>query len=242
MNKQNVRPMPTPEQLEYEELTKKMRLTTAKLRIAQEGIDVSSISQQNMDKIMRIFDDMEHIQRDNQQKTSKIQQDANIQTQKLNQETNKKFGDTQKRYQDLIKSLKEGHPQEIKEEQIAQEVVAQPIVEEVREKTHEEKVSEITDIVLRAMRDSVYKRVDEIMKTIDTRAEVTIGRGVDASQEVIEELVDHTKQMTVESAMISPEDRPDDKDIPTITPEMMKMTEEEIAKKRQDHRDIGRIE
>src|SRR3990167_4119083 len=167
MNKQN-RPMPTPEQLEYEELTKKMRLTTAKLRIAQEGVDVSSISQQNMDKIMRIFDDMEYIQRDSQQKTSKIQQDANIQTQKVNQEIGKKFGDVQKKYQDLIKSLKEGHHQEIKEEQVVHHEVAQPIedviVEEVREKTHEENVSQITDVVLRAMRDSVYKRVDEIMK------------------------------------------------------------------------------
>lgn len=233
---------PTPEQLEYDELTKKMRLTTAKLRIAQEGIDVSSISQQNMDKIMRIFDDMEHIQRDTQQKTSKIQQDANIQTQKVNQETGKKFGDIQKRYQDLIKSLKEGHSQDIKEEQIAQDVVVQPVVEEVREKTHEEKVSEITDVVLRSMRDSVYKRVDEIMKTVDTRAEVTIGRGIGDSQEVIEELADHTKQTTVESSIIGPEERPDDKYIPVITPEMMKKTEEEIAKRRGEHIDIGRIE
>lgn len=230
MNRQAIR-TPTPEQLEYEELTRKMRLTTAKLRITQEGVDISSISQQNMDKIMRIFDDMEHIQRDNQQKTSKIQQDANIQTQKLNQETGKKFGDVQKKYQDLMKSLKEGHHQEQLPEQVVQEVVAQPVVEEVREKTHEDKVSEITDVVLRAMRDSVYKRVDEIMKTVDTRAEVTIGRGVNASQEVIEELVDHTKQMTVESAMIGPEDMPGNKDIPTITPEMTKKTEEEIAKR-----------
>lgn len=241
MNRQAIR-TPTPEQLEYDELTRKMRLTTAKLRIAQEGIDVSSISQQNMDKIMRIFDDMEHIQRDNQQKTSKIQQDANIQTQKLNQETGKKFGDVQKRHQDLIKSLKEDHPQEIREEHVVQETIAQPIVEEVREKTHEEKVSEITDVVLRAMRDSVYKRVDEIMKTVDTRAEVTIGRGVNASQEVIEELVDHTKQMTVESAMIGPEDKPADSAIPMITKEMMKNTEEEIAKRKGEYIDIGRIE
>lgn len=241
MNKQTIKMTPTTEQLEYEELTKKMRLTTAKLRIAQEGVDISSISQQNMDKIMRIFDDMEHIQRDSQQKTSKIQQDANIQTQKVNQETGKKFGDVQKKYQDLIKSLKEDHPQEIREEQAAQEVIAQPIIEEVREKTHEEKVSEITDVVLRSMRDSVYKRVDEIMKTVDTRAEVTIGRGVNVSQEVIEELVDHTKQTTVESSIISPEERQEDKDISTITPEMMKKTEEEIIKRR-EYRDIGRIE
>lgn len=242
MNKQTIKMMPTPEQLEYDELTKKMRLSTAKLRIAQEGIDVSSISQQNMDKIMRIFDDMEHIQRDNQQKTSKIQQDANIQTQKVSQETGKKFGDTQKRYQDLIKSLKEGHPQEIKEEHVVQETITQPVVEEVREKTHEEKVSGITDIILREMRDSVYKRVDEIMNTVDTRAEVTVGRGVNAPQEVIEELVDHTKQTTVESSIIGPEERPDDKDIPVITPEMMKKTEEEITKKRGEYKDIGRIE
>lgn len=242
MNKQTIKMMPTPEQLEYEELTKKMRLTTAKLRIAQEGVDVSSISQQNMDKIMRIFDEMEHIQRDNQQKTSKIQQDANIQTQKVNQETGKKFGDVQKMHQDLIKSLKEGHPHEIKEEQAIQETIAQPVVEEVREKTHEEKVSEITDIILREMRDSVYKRVDEIMNTVDTRAEVTIGRGISDSQEVIEELVDHTKQTTVESSIIGPKERPDDKYIPVITPEMMKKTEEEIAKRRGEHIDIGRIE
>jgi hypothetical protein len=241
MNKHNVtKKGPTPEQLEYEELTRKMRLTTAKVRIAQEGIDVSSLSQQDMDKIMRIFDEMEHIQRDNQQKTSKIQQDANIQTQKANQDTGKKFGDVQKKYQELIKSLKEGHPQEIKEEQIVQDVVAQPVVEEIREKTHEEKVSEITDVVLRAMRDSVYKRVDEIMNTIDTRAEITIGRGVNSSQEVIEELVDHTKQMTVESAIIGTEDRPDDKDISTIAPGIMKKTEERI--RREEHEDIGRIE
>lgn len=227
MSIQTIKTTPTPEQLEYDELTKKMRIATAKLRISQEGVDVSSISQQNMDKIMRIFDDMEHIQRDVQQKTSKIQQDANIQTQKVNQEAGKKFGDIQKRYQDLIKSLKEGHSQEIKEEQVVQETMAQPIVEEVREKTHEEKVSEITDVVLRSMRDSVYKRVDEIMKTVDTRAEVTIGRGVDASHDVIEELVDNTKQMTVESAIIGPGDKPDDKDIPTIASETMKKTEED---------------
>lgn len=204
-NKQTIKMIPTPEQTEYEELTKKMRPITAKLRIAQEGVDVSSISQQKLDMMMRIFDEMEQIQRDAQQKTSKIQQDANIQTQKVNQDSGKKFIDVQKKYQDIIKSLKEDHPQEQSSEQAVQEVIAQPI-EEVREKTHEEKVSEITDVVLRAMRDSVYKRVDEIMKTVYTRAEVTIERGVDASEEVIEELDDHTKQTTVESAIISPEE------------------------------------
>lgn len=231
-NKQTIKITQTPEQLEYEELTKKMRPITAKLRIAQEGVDVSSISQQKLDMVMRIFDEMEQIQRDAQQKTSKIQQDTNVQTQKVNQETNKKFGDVQKKYQDLIKSLKEDNPHEIKEEHVVQDVLTQPVVEEVREKTRDEKISEITDVVLRAMRDSVYKRVDEIMKTVDIRAEVTIGRGVNASQEEIEEVVDHTKQMTVESAIISPEEMPDNKDIPTIIPEMTKETEKEIAREK----------
>jgi len=196
--------MPTAEQLECDELTRKIRLATAKLRISQEGVDISSISQQDIDNIMRIFDDMEHFQRDTQQKISNIQQSANIQIQKINQDADKKFGDIQKRYQDLIKSLKEGHPQEIKEEQI-QDVVTQP-VGDVREKTREEKVSEITDTVLRAMRDTVYKRIDEIMKTADTRAEITIERGVDVSQDITEELADHTKQTTVESAIIDTEE------------------------------------
>lgn len=226
MSMQTTKTMPTTEQLEYDELTRKIRIATAKLRISQEGVDISSISQQNIDNIMRIFDDMEHFQRDTQQKISNIQQSANIQIQKINQDADKKFGDVQKRYQDLIKSLKEGHPQEIREEQV-QHAVVQPIVEEVREKTREEKVSEITDTVLRAMRDTVYKRIDEIMNTVDTRAEITVGGGIDASENVIGELVDHTKQMTVESAIIGAEEMPDDKTIPTIVSETVKKTEED---------------
>ena len=236
MSRQTVKMMPTTEQLEYEELTKKMRITTAKLRIAQEGVNVSSISQQRLDMVMRSFDDMEQIQRDIQQKTSQIQQESNIQIQKINQDASKKMMDIQKKYQDIVKSLKETNSQEsVQEGHIIEQVAStEPAVEEAREKIHEEKVSGITDVILREMRDTVYKRVDEIMKTVDTRAEVTIGRGVNASQEVIEELVDHTKQMTVESAIVGSDERADDKDIPVIMPEMMKKTEEEIAKRRDE--------
>jgi hypothetical protein len=38
--------------------------------------------------------------------------------------------------------------------------------------------------------------------------------------------------------MISLEEKPDEKDIPTITPEMMKKTEEETTKRREEHTDI----
>lgn len=218
MNKQNInvaRKGPTPEQLEYEELTKRMRLTTAKLRIAQEGVDVSSLSQQKLDMIIRTFDDMEQIQKDSQQKTSKIQQDANIQIQKINQDTGKKFADIQKKYQDLIKSLKEDYPQEIQEEKIVQEeqtiqeIRAEPVIEEAKEKSHEKKVAEITDILLKAMN----KKAEEILRI--TKTEETIGKVVGASE-------------------IIGGENPKDKEIPIITSEMMKKTEGEIAKKREE--------
>jgi vacuolar-type H+-ATPase subunit E/Vma4 len=215
---QAIKTVPTPEQLEYGELAKKMRVITAKLRVAQEGIDIASVSQQNMDKLMRIFDDTEYIQRDVQQKTSKIQQDANFQIKKINQDADKKFGDIQKKYQEIIKSIKEGYP--IKEEQV-QETVVQPIVEDVIDKTREEKVSEITDNILKSMRDSVYKRVDEIMNVTYTKTETMVGRGID-SQDVIEEPSDHTKQTTVESAIIGSDE---EKNIPIISQENTKKIE-----------------
>lgn len=214
MNRQG----PIPEQLEYEELAKKMRLVTTKLRIAQEGISVSALSQQKLDRIIRIFDDMDQIQRDTQQKTSKIQQDTNIEVQKVNQDAGKKFADMQKKYQDLIKSLKENNPQV---QQIEEQVQAEPVKEEIaqeeiREKTHEERVNEITDIVLKAMRDSVSQKVDEILKIVDSKTEFTIGRGVKLPQEDIEKLHEDARQMTIESALL-PVDKPNDKDIPVIT-------------------------
>ncbi len=227
----------TPEQLEYDELIKKMRLATTKLRITQEGIDVLSLSKQKMDMITRIFDEMEQINKDNQSKTSKIQQDSNIQIQKVNQETGKKFTEIQKKYQDLIKSLKEGH--EIKEEIKEEEKVPQEIIEEIRpEKTHEERVNEITDEILKSMRDSVSKKVDEMLKITDINAEIKIGKHAKSlSKEELGLLIESSKKMAVTAAIINQE-RPEDKDIPEITPEMMKETEEEIAKRREEKEDV----
>lgn len=227
----------TKEQLEYEELTKKMRIITAKLRITQEGIDISSISQQNLDKIIRTFDDMDKIQRETQQKTSNIQQKANADIQKINQETGKKFSEVQNRYQDLINSLKTAQLPQLQQQTEEQPVQVEPVKEDivkedVRVKSHEEIVNEMTDIVLKTMRDSVSQKVDEILKAVDSKAEVTVGGGVKLPQEDIEKLHEDAKQMTIESAIIGSEDRPDDKDIPIITSEMMQKTEDEIAKRR----------
>ena len=172
---------PTNEQIEYEELNKKLRITTAKLRVAQEGVDVSSLSQHKLDMVLRIFDEMDLIQKNTQMKTSKIQQDGNIKINGINQEANKKFSNVQKRYQDLISSLKIDQP----EENIVQQI--EPVIEETidRQKTHEEKVTEITEIVLNAMRDSVSKKVDEILKAVDSQTEVTVGNNEERNVESI---------------------------------------------------------
>lgn len=164
--------MPTKEQIEYEESTKNFRIATAKIRLHQNGIESSKMSQQIIDKVMRLFDDMDHTKKDAQQKTSKIQQDAESAIQKVNQDANTKFVDIQNRYQDLINPLKEDK-KDIVPENSAQVQTESPgvqtdtVKDEVREKTREEKVSEITDVLLKYMRDSVSKRVYEILTTID---------------------------------------------------------------------------
>lgn len=180
--------VPIPEQIEYEELTKKLRIITAKLRIFQEGVDLSSISQQKLDMIIRTFEDMDQVQRDTQQKTSMIQQNANIDIQKANQEAGKKFSDVQKRYQDLIKSLKEKDMKDVNlqeqtqiEEHIDVIQTEQP-KEEIREKTHEETVSKITDMVLKAIRDSVRVKVDEILAMAETAIEHVESQSLDTNR------------------------------------------------------------
>ena len=106
VNRTKVAPQ-TKEQMEYEDAKKNFRVATAKARLHSGGVDPSKMSQQAIDKVIRIFDDMDHVQQDTQQKTSKVQQDAEAKVQKLNQDANQKFAEIQKRYQDLINSLKD---------------------------------------------------------------------------------------------------------------------------------------
>jgi len=186
-------PMPTKEQIEYEEAKKDFRVATAKARLNSAGIDSSKISQQVIDKVMRIFDDMDHIQQDTQQKTSKLQHDTEMEIQKVNQDANKKFGEVQKRYQDLINSLNKDKKEDALQTdvQVQEEVQSdvkpdvqsdeqsEPAKEEVREKTHEEKVAEITDILLNHLRGSVSEKVNEIMCSIDKKANDTVVKSQD---------------------------------------------------------------
>jgi hypothetical protein len=197
----------TPEQIELEDISKKMRQIQAKIRLAQEGINTTNISQQKLDGIVRIFDDMEQINRNVQQKKSKIQQDANISMQMLDQEANKKFSDIHQKYQEKIKSLKEEGTEvrtgtevieatEVGNEAISTNVQIGPdvIEPEVKEKSNEEKISEITDIVLNNIRESVSNKIEEIMKSMEKRVELILEEGI------VEEK-DPTKQTTVESSM-----------------------------------------
>lgn len=169
--------MPTKEQIEYEDAKRDFRIATAKARLNSAGIDPSKISQQAIDKVMRIFDDMDHIQQDTQQKTSKLQRDAETSIQKVNQDANQKFNDIQKKYQDLINSLKGDKKEDVSQIysqidsqiDVQQAVQVEPAKEEVREKTHDEKVAEITEILLHAVKGSVEEKVNELMCIIDQK-------------------------------------------------------------------------
>ncbi len=176
---------PTKEQIEYEDARKNFRVATTKARLSSAGIDPLKISRQVVDKATKIFDDMDHVQQSTQQKTSKIKQDAETEIQKINQEANQKFGELQKKYQDLIISIKNDNKEKIVEADVNvqtdewPEVKAVQTSEEVREKTHEEKVFEITNTVLMAVRDSISEKVNEILITVDKKVNETVVKDED---------------------------------------------------------------
>ena len=172
--------MPTKEQIEYEEAKKSFRIATAKARLHSAGIDLSKVPQQVIDNVVRIFDNMDYVQQDTQQKISKLQRDAEIAIQKTNQDANQKFGEIQKRYQELIDLLKADNKENIGQpgvqEQIGEQVdvKVEPIKEEIRERTHAEKVAEIADILLHSMRGSVVEKVNEIMCKINEKVDEVV--------------------------------------------------------------------
>jgi len=179
---------PTKEQIEYEDAKKNFRIATAKARLLSVGIDQSKISQQVLDKTIRIFDDMDKVQQDTQQKTSKVQQDAEVAIQKINQDANKKYSDIQKRHQDLINSLKgdkkEDESQAEMQVQTQPENVTESSNEEVKEITREDKIAQITEIMLHAMRGQITEKVNELMCVIDQKTENIITQNSDVKEEI----------------------------------------------------------
>ena len=177
---------PTKDQLEYDDAKKNFRIATTRMRLNSAGIDSSKISQQVTDRALRIFDDMENIQQDTQQKTQKIQHDAEISIQKVNQDANQKFVDTQKRYQDLINYLRETKGDIIQidsqiDSQIGKptEISTEISTEEPQEKSHDEKVIEITNILLNSLRETISEKVNDIMCLVDQKTNNEIAKNSD---------------------------------------------------------------
>lgn len=201
--------MPTKEQIEYEDAKKDFRIATAKARLHSAGIDPSKISKQAIDKVIRIFDDMDHVQQDTQQKTSKLQRDVEFSIQKVNQDANQKFNDLQRRYQDLITSLKGNKKEELPQvddvtgsNQTNVDMQAESTKEEIREKTYEEKVAEITNILLNHLRDPVSQKVNEIMCMIDEKADETVTKGSDNKEETTQSQIENKDNIVDSEANI----------------------------------------
>ncbi len=180
---------PTKEQIEYEDAKKNFRVATAKARLHSAGIDPSKISQQAIDKVMRIFDDMDHIQQDAQQNTSKLQRDTDIAIQKINQDANKKFGDIQKKYQDLVNSLRGDKKEEMLQidspVQIQADVQEESPKGEIRKETREDRIAKMTEILLQAMRVQINEKVNEIMLTIDKKVDDIVTQNSDKVDDIV---------------------------------------------------------
>lgn len=177
----------TKEQVEYEEAKKNFRIATAKTRLYSEGVDLSKVSQQTIDKMMRIFDDMDNVQSDTQQRTSIIKQEAEAKIQKLNQDANDKFGEIQKKYQDLINSLKGEQKGEMPKADVQTCIQAESAKEEIIERTREDIVSEITEKLLDAfipfMKGPITEKVNEFMSTMDKKTNDIVTKSSDEEKE-----------------------------------------------------------
>lgn len=101
-----IQPVLTKEQVAYEEALKNMRSATARLKISQEGVNIDDISHEKLEIATKLFDEMDIVQRDFNIESQKIQQEINNRMMKLQEDANKKFGDVQKRYRELIGSMK----------------------------------------------------------------------------------------------------------------------------------------
>jgi hypothetical protein len=182
VNKARIAPQ-TKEQIEYEEAKKNFRIATAKTRLYSERVDLSKVSQQAIDKMMRIFDDMDNVQQDTQQKTSRVQQEAEAKIQRFNQDANKKFGEIQKRYQELINSLKGEQKENTPKTDVQTCVQVEATKEEIIERTSEDIVSEITEKLLEAftpfMKGPITEKVNEFISTIDKKTNDIVTKSQD---------------------------------------------------------------
>lgn len=96
----------TKEQIDYDEAIKNMKYVSAKLRISQEGIDTKNVSQEELETVTKLFDEMEMIQRNFNILAQKIQQDFNNKMREFQEDTSRRLTHVNGRYRGLITSMK----------------------------------------------------------------------------------------------------------------------------------------
>lgn len=233
----------TKEQIEYEETAKSMKILTVKLRLSQQGVDTSSISRQELDKVARLYDEMDIISGDSRKMISEIQRDSNVEIQKINQKMNDKLTKISKEIDEVVGSLKEKHSQG----SLPVPVNIGPIEVVEKETTLEERASELAESILTRSKSKLKDEILEVLKTaqdtdkiVTAFKDLTVGKGVQLPEEIMEkvEMIENIKtsaqKMAEESASIKPGDKPLDRDIPVVTPEIMQKTEVEIARHREE--------
>lgn len=205
---------PTQEQIEFVEAEKTYRIATAKARLISAGIEPSKISKQAIDKMMRIFDETDRIQKENQlsiselqMKIRKAQQEGDMAIHLANQEAQQKFNEIQKRFQDMLNSLKEDKKGDISttDVQTQEETIVQSeqLKEEIRERTREELVAEVTEKILEAftpfMKGPIAEKVNEFMSTINKKTIDVVAQGpVDKENESQSCSLEHKEYCTIE--------------------------------------------
>lgn len=200
------------EQQEYEEAQKNLRVITAKLRLAQQySIDTTKLSQQRLDKFLRLFDEMEKVSTDARNKTSEIQREGNVEIQKINQKMSEKYNQISKDIDNLAKFIKESQPiieqQAGQQEQTRQVVTSVEAVEE-KDKTIEERAAGLADLMLANSKEKlieeivdVLKKAQDIGKPADAIADITINQGERAVDRVMEK-VDTIENIKIEAKKV----------------------------------------
>lgn len=197
------------EQQDYEEAQKNLRIITAKLRLAQQyGIDTTKLSQQKLDRFLRLFDEMEKVSTDARNKTSEIQREGNVEIQKVNQKASEKYTQIAKDIDNLVKSVKEsqhiiGVAEQQAEQQLSQDSQVSPIqMVEKKDETIEEKAARLADLMLGKSKEKlieeiveVLKKAQDIGKTADAIADITTNQGIKNSEDVIKkvEIIENIK-------------------------------------------------
>jgi len=252
------RPEKTKEQIEYEEATRNIKVLTTRLRLSQQGIDTSSLSRQELDRIMAIYDKMDAIAADVRNKTSEIQRESNVEIQKANQKANEKYSQVSKDIDAIINKMKKAD-KTVVDKPVEPVQVQGETKEEIKQEISPEKIREdiinsFTDRIMQKVRKEVVSVFEDYANMPQTKMApspqviphavpvhqdthqvvpgVIVGQGVVNKEATKEIALKVGKAMIEESAKIDPGEGTDDKDIPVITTEMMKKTEEEIAKRR----------